>query len=197
MNIIYTILIGTALSMDAFGVTLTNGMVYKNETFLKKLAMPLSFGIFQALMPLIGFYVGALFIDYISDYTKYFLFAIFLLLGIKMLYDGIKEIKNPKETVIHKKLLYKVIILQAVATSIDALAVGVGFSAEKNFNIFTAIFIIGLITFAICLAALFIGINIFFLYSEGEKSVQLSFQVLIRSGYARISINRHPIISSS
>lgn len=157
VNFVDIILIGIALSMDAFGVTLTNGMVYKHEKPLKKLAMPLSFAVFQALMPLIGFYAGSLFIDYISDFTKYLLFIIFLLLSLKMLFDGVKEIKNPKEIIVQKKLLYKIIFIQAFITSIDALAVGIGFSAKENINIFVAVSIIGAITLLICLTALYIG----------------------------------------
>ena len=157
MSVSDILFIAVALSMDAFGVTLTNGMIYKKDSWAKRLLMPLFFACFQAIMPLTGYYVGSFFVEYIYRWSKYILFTVFFVIGLKMLIDGIKELRNPAEKEICKSLPVKTVVFQAFATSIDALAVGVGFSLEENMNIFISVMIIGLVTFILCLTALFIG----------------------------------------
>ena len=165
MGLFEIILIGIGLSMDAVAVSMTNGMVYKGSSKWKKYSMPIFFGVFQAIMPLIGYFAGGLFADVISQYACFLVFAILGFIGGKMIKDGIEHIKEEKEMckILEadeaeggKMLTYKMLFVQAIATSIDAFAVGIGFSAIQV-NILPVVVIIG-ITTAICsLVAISIG----------------------------------------
>ena len=150
MGFIEIVLIGLGLSMDAVAVSMTNGMVYKKASKTKTLAMPVFFGVFQGLMPLIGYFAGGLFADVISKYASLLVFAILGIIGGKMLKDGLSHTKE--EIAVdcrdRKVLTYKTLLIQAIATSIDAFAVGIGFSAMQ-ISILPAITII-MITTAIC-----------------------------------------------
>lgn len=172
MSLFEIILIGIGLSMDAVAVSMTNGMVYKGSSKGKTYSMPIFFGAFQGLMPLIGYFAGGLFADVISQYACFLVFVILGFIGGKMIKDGLEHIKEEKENNEQKEaneqnvevdekeevktLTYKMLFVQAIATSIDAFAVGIGFSVAQV-NILPAVGIIG-ITTAICsLAAIFIG----------------------------------------
>lgn len=148
------ILIGIGLSMDAATVAMTNGMVYKNPKINQNLAMPLLFGIFQGLMPFIGYFAGGLFAHFITKYADILIFVILGIIGGKMLLDGIRPEKTQEKPV--TALTYKTLVLQAIATSIDAFAVGIGFSA-MNVNIYYAVLIIAITTALISWAAIYIG----------------------------------------
>lgn len=154
MGIWEIILLGIGLSMDAATVSMTNGMVYKNAETGKVAAMPILFGLFQGLMPLIGFFAGGLFANIISGYANILIFIILGIIGGKMLLDGLKKDKEQEKPV--AKLTYRLVFLQAIATSIDAFAVGIGFNA-LGVNIYFAASIIA-ITTAICsLIAIYLG----------------------------------------
>lgn len=166
MSLFEIILIGIGLSMDAVAVSMTNGMVYKGSSKGKTYSMPIFFGVFQGLMPLIGYFAGGLFADVISQYACFLVFAILGFIGGKMIKDGLEHIQEEKEANEQnveveekeevKTLTYKMLFIQAIATSIDAFAVGIGFSVAQV-NILPAVAIIG-ITTAICsLVAIFIG----------------------------------------
>ncbi len=158
MGFFELILIGIGLSMDAATVSMTNGMVYKDLKKDKIIAMPLFFGIFQGLMPLLGFFLCGLVSHLITQYANILIFLILGFIGGKMLLDVYKDYKNPdKEEEAHEgELTYKLLFIQAIATSIDAFAVGIGFSA-MGVNIISSCSIIA-ITTAICsLIAIFIG----------------------------------------
>lgn len=163
MGFIEIILIGLGLSMDAVAVSMTNGMVYKDTPKSKTLAMPLLFGLFQGLMPLIGYFAGGLFADVISKYASLLVFLILGFIGGKMLKDGLSHKKEEQETVETdesaeegKVLTYKTLVIQAIATSIDAFAVGIGFSAMQV-SIVPATIVITLTTALCCLIAIFAG----------------------------------------
>lgn len=167
MGFIEIILIGIGLSMDAVAVSMTNGMVYKGTSRAKMLAMPVFFGIFQGGMPLIGYFAGGLFADVINKYAGLLVFAILGIIGGKMLKDGLshrKEEKVKKEAgegetldcTEGKVLTYKVLLVQAIATSIDAFAVGIGFSAMQV-SILPAVTTIMVITALCCILAIWIG----------------------------------------
>ena len=158
MSLFEIILIGIGLSMDAVAVSMTNGMVYKGSSKGKTYSMPIFFGVFQGLMPLIGYFAGGLFADVISQYACFLVFAILGFIGGKMIKDGLEHIQEEKEANEQnveveekeevKTLTYKMLFIQAIATSIDAFAVGIGFSVAQV-NILPAVAIIG-ITTAIC-----------------------------------------------
>ncbi|PHV71945.1 hypothetical protein CS063_00265 [Sporanaerobium hydrogeniformans] len=154
MNSLEIILIGIGLSMDAVGVCLSNSMVFKNLTLKKRLAMPLFFGFFQGLMPLIGYFTGEFFAQYITRYSRFIVFLILGAIGIKMLKDAFCTEEKCKEN--NTPLTYQLLFTQAIATSIDALAVGVGFST-LSVNIFAAITLISLTTFVCSYLAVYIG----------------------------------------
>lgn len=163
MNVLDVILIGVALSMDAAALTVANCATYRTGlTTRKKWAMPIFFAVFQGIMPLIGYLVGWVFADMLSKISGYLVSAIFLFLAIKILIDYIKESKQ-SETCgeeQQKQLTYKLLLLQAVLTSIDALAVGVTLGLELAFSVYFAVLIIAGVTFAIVSIALVLGDSI-------------------------------------
>lgn len=158
MSILELILVGIGLSMDAATVSMTNGMVYKNIRKDQTLAMPILFGLFQGIMPLLGFFAGGLFADFISSYANILVFLILGFIGGKMLFDAFKNSKEEEISVDtnHAVLTYKLLFIQAIATSIDAFAVGVGFNAI-GIEIYSASIIIALTTALCTLISIFIG----------------------------------------
>lgn len=158
MKVFDVILIAVALSLDAATLTIANCTTYKNDlTRKKQWAMPVLFALFQAVMPLIGFYIGSVFASYISTFSGYLVAGIFFILAIKILIDFIKDIKGESVEQEGKPLTFGLLILQAVLTSIDALAIGVTFSLELAFSVYIAVLIICAITFLIVVLALFFG----------------------------------------
>lgn len=152
MKLFDIILIGAGLSMDAFAVSTTNGIVSRPNV-RQTLLIAFTFGLFQAFMPLIGYFAGSLFADAIQAYDHWIALLLLAFIGGKMLADFFCK-KDEKE--VTKTLTAKTLLIQAVATSIDALAVGVSF-VGITFNVFLAVGIIGVITFALCLIAVAIG----------------------------------------
>lgn len=166
--LISVILSGISLSMDAFAVSVCNGMVYRDLNKRKAVAMPLTYGLFQAVMPIIGFYVGMAFLSYIEAFDHWIAFILLLIIGGKMVFDGIKELRSPEEELQPKKFSFAEVFVQGIATSIDALAVG--FSLNTMLNIpeignvqawaWLCVGIIGLTTFLITLVGVVIGIKV-------------------------------------
>lgn len=164
MEIIQIILIGITLAIDAFAVTVANCTTYKHcLSKQKEWAMPITFAIFQFLMPVIGFFLGSLFIDYLGKFSGFLSAGIFLVLSLKIIIEKVKEIiENNKIVEVvacnkNKLFTLPVLFLQGVATSIDALAIGVTFAVNLSINIFVASTIIGVITFVLVSLALLIG----------------------------------------
>lgn len=164
MSVWEIILIGVALAMDAFALTIANCTTYKNGlTRAKEWAMPAAFGAFQFIMPVLGFYIGSFFSGYLEKISKFVTAAIFFVLAIKIVFDNVKEMKEIKEEekeIAEGKTVnftLGILMAQAVATSIDALMIGVTFSVSLTFSVFLASLIIGAVTFAIVAVALFIG----------------------------------------
>lgn len=176
MSIIEVVIIGVALAMDAFAVTVANCLEYDNLSRKKEWAMPVTFAAFQIVMPIIGYYLGYLFYDYISSFSKFLTAGIFFLLAVKIVIDTVKE-KTETVTPKNKKPFgTATLISQGVATSIDALAIGVTFSVELSIGVFLAAAIIGFVTFAVVSVALFIGKNLGKLL--GKYSVWLGAAIL-------------------
>lgn len=156
MNIFEVIMIGVALSIDACALTISNCTTYKNSLNKKKeWLMPISFGLFQGIMPLIGYFVGSLFLGFISGFIKFLSAGIFLFLSIKIVVDILKADDNVVTKTV-KPFGISLVILQAVATSIDALAIGVTM-VELTFSIFIAVSVIALITFILVTISLYFG----------------------------------------
>lgn len=153
MNFFDVALIGAGLSMDAFAVSISNGMVYRGLTTGRRASMPVFFGVFQVLMPVMGYHVGSLFTVWINRYAGFLILCILGFIGGKMVWDGFHR-EDTEETV--ENLSWGVLLLQAVATSIDAFAVGVGFSAV-GIALLPACSLIGVTTFGLCWVAIAIG----------------------------------------
>ena len=154
MGILEILLIGVGLSMDAVAVCICNSMAYPNQTQMQKLAGPISFGVFQGVMPLLGFFAGGILSDFISRYAGIVTLVILGFIGGKMIWDSREaSCELPEEG---NRMKFKTLMMQSVATSIDAFAVGVSFCA-KGTNIFVATPLIALCTFLCCTLAMAIG----------------------------------------
>lgn len=153
MGVVEIILIGLALSADAISVTICNILANPHLSRSRQLAMPVLFGVFQGVMPLIGFYAGTFAASLIEKYAGIISLIILGIIGGKMIWDAFHD--DGEETQ-RKDISYKVLLLQAVATSIDAFAVGVTFVAGGT-NIWLAAPLIMLCTFLCCLIILLIG----------------------------------------
>lgn len=152
MGIFSILLTGFALSMDAFAVSVTKGMTLKKINLSIATKIAFLFGLFQAVMPLIGWLFGMNFELYIRSIDHWI--AVFLLsfLGIKMIIEAIKNDDNDNSTYLDNKEL----IILSIATSIDALSVGVTF-AFLNIDIIPICVSIGVITFLVCFIGVLIG----------------------------------------
>ena len=154
MGFIELILIGIGLSMDAFAVSVTNGLCCKNIKTGGTIATGVCFGVFQGLMPMIGYFLGVGFSKYITAFDHIIALILLGFIGGQMIWEALK--KDNEE---HREnlLTVKMLLMQGVATSIDALAVGVSFAALKDVNIIFAAASICCITFAFSVVGVKIG----------------------------------------
>lgn len=146
--------IAVGLSMDAFAVAICKGLAMKKKSNTKAAITGLFFGGFQALMPILGFFIGVQFKSYISSFDHWIAFILLALIGAKMLKESREMCTLPDDTFCLKNLT-----VMAVATSIDALAVGVSFAFLKV-EIFSAAAMIGVTTFVLSFLGVRIG-NVF------------------------------------
>lgn len=154
MGVLELILIAVGLAMDAFAVSVCKGLSMSKMEWKKAVVIGLYFGGFQALMPLIGYILGVGFEDKIKSIDHWIAFILLVFIGMNMIKEAF-EIKEES----NDKIDFKTMIILAIATSIDALAVGVTF-AFLNVNIMLAISLIGIITFIISMIGVKIG-NVF------------------------------------
>jgi len=155
MSFFELLTIGVGLAMDAFAVSVCKGLSMKKLTISKAGIVGLYFGAFQALMPMIGYFLGVGFKDSITAIDHWIAFVLLGLIGGNM----IKEALGDEEECCDDDLSFKTMLMLAIATSIDALAVGVTF-AFLNVNIYLAASIIGITTFVISVCGVKIG-NVF------------------------------------
>lgn len=157
MSSITLFLTSIGLSMDACAVSVTNGMCCDNYHKKQILLTALAFGFFQAFMPVIGYAVGHSFSDLITFLDHWLALILLGFIGGKMVLESIKELKYPELCLVSEKnLTFKKLIAQAVATSIDALAVGIGLAVMKV-NILESALYIGVITFFSSIAGSILG----------------------------------------
>lgn len=199
MGIADIIVLGVALSADAFAVTISNSFAYSRETLWRKALMPIFFGLFQFLMPVAGYFVGGVAAEFIERYSGIVTLVILGVIGGNMVREGVGSLRRQREQDDERaredveawsqeaesrsaevrditqdrdaraadaasadpshasgRLTIPMLLFQAVATAIDAFAVGVSLRA-LGVNIFSSAGIIGLTTTACCTAALFIG----------------------------------------
>ena len=157
MGFVELFLIGVGLSMDAFAVSICKGLGMKRLNMRQALVIGLFFGGFQALMPLIGWALGMQLADFITPIDHWIAFILLVLIGGKMLLDAFREgdeedAGEPKDA----RLDLKELLMLAIATSIDALAVGITF-AFLGVNIVVAIAVIGVTTFVLSVMGVAVG----------------------------------------
>lgn len=157
MSFLEFVLIGIGLAMDAFAVSVSKGLSMRTLNWKAGLIIALSFGIFQSGMPLLGWLIAVRFEHFISAVDHWIAFVLLSAIGIKAIVEAVKDMKQkePKEEEEYA-LKWGELLLLSVATSIDALAVGISFAA-LNVNIWSAISIIGVITFVLSFAGVAIG----------------------------------------
>ena len=145
MGIGELLLLAVGLSMDAFAVSICKGLSTKGTSLKNSLICGVWFGGFQAIMPMIGFFLGQLFAEAIQAFDHWVAFALLVLIGINMLREAFGP--GEEETGSGSDFSVKTMFVMAVATSIDALAVGISLAMVGGVNIFTSVSIIGLTTF--------------------------------------------------
>ncbi len=158
MDFITLFLLAFGLAADAFAVSVTNGMCSCKITRRHAVLTALTFGFFQALMPVLGFVLGNTFAEIVSRFQHWIALLLLSAIGVNMLTDAMKESKTPDVQICTTLNTFRAknLILQGIATSIDALAAGVSI-AVLNINILTAALIIGFITFLLCTIGVYIG----------------------------------------
>ena len=154
MGILEIILISISLAMDAFAVSICKGLSMKSMNWKKAIIIGLYFGIFQGLMPTIGYFLGSGFDYLVTNIDHWIVFILLLYIGGNM----IRESFNQDDCNNNDNVDFKTMLILAVATSIDALAVGITFAfLNININIILAFSLIGIITFGLCMIGVKIG----------------------------------------
>ncbi len=153
---LHAIGLGFGLAMDASCVSMTNAMVEKNMKIIKAVIMALIFGIFQFAMPLVGYFLGSLMQSYLTAFIPIIALVFLSVIGIKMIIECVRE-KKKGEVLNEKKITPIELFVQAIATSIDALSVGVLYIAEGISKALISFSIIGGITAMLSFAAFFLG----------------------------------------
>ena len=174
MGIGELLLLALGVSMDAFAVSICKGLAMKRATLKEGLICGVWFGGFQALMPLIGFFLGTLFADAIQAIDHWVAFVLLGIIGINMLKEAFEKKDGCDcgcEEEANADLSVRTMFIMAVATSIDALAVGISLAMAGNVDIFTAVLLIGLFTCGMSAMGVKIG-NVF--GSKFEKKAQMA-----------------------
>ncbi len=152
MGLIEILLIGVGLAMDAFAVAICKGLSMKKLDWKKAIIIALYFGGFQALMPVIGYFLGSTFGDFVVQVDHWIAFLLLGFIGGNM----IKEAFDDELEKCNDNVDFKTMVVLAIATSIDALAVGITF-ALLNVNIILSVLIIGIVTFILSMLGVKIG----------------------------------------
>lgn len=190
MGLLEILMLGMALATDAFSVTISNTFAFDDHRFSRLMRMPLFFGLFQFGMPLAGYFVGGIAAELIEKYAGIVSLVILGFIGLNMLYSGYKALKEDASEEDEEEaqqdaqqgattLSYGKLVFQAVATAIDAFAVGVSFRAH-SVDILVASALFGIITAILCIIALFIGKKLGSLL--GDRAEMVGGVVLILIG---------------
>lgn len=146
-------LLAVGVSMDAFAVSIGKGLSAKRVSWREALTVGLWFGGFQALMPVIGYYLGISFADLVTKIDHWIAFGLLLLIGGNMIREALK---GEDDKPVDSSFAFRTMLVLAIATSIDALALGISF-AFMGTNLWRSILIIGLTTFVFSAVGLLIG----------------------------------------
>ena len=181
MDIISLLAISVALSMDAFSVSICKGLATKKFSLKTALLCGLWFGGFQALMPIIGYYLGVQFEHLITSFDHWIAFGLLLVIGVNMIREALSEEdstddgQQPTTECSCSNTGFKTMLMMAIATSIDALAVGVSF-AFLSVDLWKSVTVIGITTFLFSFAGVRIG-NIF--GSRYSKAAEITGGVIL------------------
>ncbi len=183
MNHISIMFMSVGLAMDAFAVAIAKGVIlHPKHLFKNALILSLLFGLFQAIMPLIGYYACIHLADYIIAFDHWVAFILLTFLGINMIREAKNNDQSSQQLVTY--IPVKQLLLLAIATSIDALVIGVSF-AFLQAPIFLACISIGVITFLLCMIGVYIGkyignsIQSYAVYFGGFLLIALGIKTLI------------------
>ena len=168
------LILAIGLSMDAFAVSICKGLSMKKAGLKEGSICGAWFGGFQALMPVIGFFLGSLFSDAIKAFDHWVAFGLLVIIGANMLKEAFTKCDCCEDH--DADLSAKGMFVMAVATSIDALAVGISLAMAGDVNIWLAVALIGVVTFLMCAMGVKIG-NIF--GSRFEKKAQIAGGVIL------------------
>ena len=157
MGFLELFILAVGLSMDAFAVSVCKGLAMKKASRRAQLCCGAWFGGFQALMPLIGYFLGTLFLDAISAIDHWIAFGLLVLIGVNMLREAMG---SEEEEAADADLSVKTMFILAVATSIDALAVGISLAMAGVGSIWLAVLLIGVTTFVLSVIGVRMG-NVF------------------------------------
>ena len=174
MGFFELMMLAIGLSMDAFAVSICKGLSMKKAGIKEGAICGVWFGGFQALMPVIGFFLGTLFAKQIEAFDHWVAFALLVLIGGNMLKEAFSKCDCCEEH--DADLSVKTMFVMAIATSIDALAVGISLAMAGNVNIWIAMALIGVVTFGMCTAGVKIG-NIF--GSRYEKKAEAAGGIIL------------------
>jgi len=172
MGFVGLLLLAVGLSMDAFAVSICKGLSMKKAGLREGAICGAWFGGFQALMPLIGYFLGALFAQAIEAFDHWIAFGLLSIIGINMLKEASCKCCEEHDA----DLSWRSMLVMAIATSIDALAVGISLAMAGDVNIVTAVLLIGVVTFAMSASGVKIG-NIF--GSRFEKKAQAAGGIIL------------------
>jgi len=153
MNLYELLVLATGLSMDAFAVSICKGLAAKKVGFKEMICCGLWFGGFQALMPTVGYFLGSTCEQYIEKFDHWIAFALLALIGANM----IRESFSKDNDTMSESFSFKTMLLLAIATSTDALAVGITFGLLPDVNIIEAVIFIGSVTCIFSIAGVKIG----------------------------------------
>lgn len=156
MQLFEIILVSIGLAMDAFAVSICKGLSMKKLNVKHGLVIALYFGAFQAIMPLLGWLLGSQFQVYIVSFDHWIAFILLAFLGAKTIVDTIREKEEEQREKTESILNHKELFLLAIATSIDALAVGITL-AFLEVKLVMAVSVIGILTFGICIFGVLVG----------------------------------------
>ena len=152
MSLFEIVFIAIGLAMDAFAVSICKGLSMKKINYKKAIIIGLYFGLFQALMPVLGYFLGSNFAQLVEKIDHWIAFILLTIIGLNM----IKESTSKEEEKRNDKVDIKTMLLLAVATSIDALTIGITF-AFFEVNLLFSVIVIGIITFIISFFGVIIG----------------------------------------
>lgn len=172
------LLLAVGLSMDAFAVSVCKGLAMKKATLREELTCGVWFGGFQALMPLIGFFLGSIFAGAIEAFDHWVAFGLLALIGVNMLREAFEQddCDCGSDNGHSADMSVKTMFVMAVATSIDALAVGVSLAMAGRVNIFAAVIFIGVVTCILSAIGVRVG-NVF--GSRYEKKAEAAGGIIL------------------